>query len=215
MVIVCLSLIFSISFNTYQPSQGWDITREDSTLWVRFCEDLSDSEIRSASLLTLTQRVLDEYNNVESSFVTLDLYPQDISQPPGTKEGFSTFTTDTARYRTITICFNFGNDPTASGQALLDFRDGDWVACEIQLADYHLTLSSSYQATLLHELGHCLGLGHPQDTEQAIMSYNHNGYSKIQLGLDDKMGLTYLYPKNPEDGEESLSFGMGCTLKSP
>jgi len=207
-----LLLMTLVSFNTYQPVQGWDISREDSTLWVRYCEDTNVSALQQASLNSSVLAVLDEYNNVSSSYVTLSRYPEDTDQPPAPPEGFSSFSAEKAEFRTITICFNFGNDPTASGQAILEFNGSDWAGCEIQLADSHLTTPDYFQATLLHEMGHCLGLGHPQDTEQAIMSYNSRGYSQLSLGIDDKMGLTYLYPQNPEDGNETLTFGIGCRL---
>ncbi|MBC7660010.1 MAG: matrixin family metalloprotease [Chitinophagaceae bacterium] len=48
--------------------------------------------------------------------------------------------------------------------------------------------------TLTHELGHCVGLGHPHSDYNSIMSYA-NSSDTAELGLDDKAGISFLYPE--------------------
>ena len=46
---------------------------------------------------------------------------------------------------------------------------------------------------LIHELGHCLGLGHNHLNYNALMGYSRSSTS-LKLGADDMAGLIYLYP---------------------
>jgi hypothetical protein len=78
--------------------------------------------------------------------------------------------------------------------------------CSIFVA---ITDDQSYLAiskTILHELGHCLGLGHTLIPE-AIMSYSldKNGYG---LDVDDEAAVTRLYP---QDGSKP-KLPPGCSV---
>ena len=69
------------------------------------------------------------------------------------------------------------------------------VDCDITLdAD---TDAERFSLTVLHELGHCLGLLHPHYSTKSVMSYSHAS-KKFELALDDKAGLTVLYPVSYE-----------------
>lgn len=48
--------------------------------------------------------------------------------------------------------------------------------------------------TLVHELGHCVGLGHSHSNYHSIMGYSSSS-SSAELGLDDKAGISFLYPQ--------------------
>lgn len=51
---------------------------------------------------------------------------------------------------------------------------------------------------LIHNLGHAIGLGHPQASVSSVMSYfthNSGGDNWNVLFQDDQDGVTYLYPK--------------------
>ncbi|QPH55948.1 reprolysin-like metallopeptidase [Pontivivens ytuae] len=68
--------------------------------------------------------------------------------------------------------------------------------------------------TLLHELGHALGLEHPEgsgsnpdfDTDTTIMSYNHSGPARTTLAPMDIAALEQIY--GPASGFDGIQFGF-------
>ncbi len=78
--------------------------------------------------------------------------------------------------------------------------------CDISVSDSTVEAKSLLH-TLVHELGHCLGLGHPHSTYQSIMSYATFDQS-AHLYLDDEAGVTFLYPE-PSESQEVKSITCG------
>ena len=60
--------------------------------------------------------------------------------------------------------------------------------------------------TVLHELGHCLGLEHSSIPE-AIMSY-HNEKNRFALDIDDKAAISRLYPL----ASQEVQLPPGCAI---
>lgn len=69
--------------------------------------------------------------------------------------------------------------------------------CDIQVARDVVSIPS-FIYVMVHELGHCLGLGHNHSDPQAIMGY-WQPENEIALGLDDMAGVLSLY--SPSGGE--------------
>ena len=59
-----------------------------------------------------------------------------------------------------------------------------------------------------HETGHCLGLGHPDSTYGALMSYANNGGVR-NLTSDDMAGIVSLYP-DPAYGDTKVKNVVKC-----
>src|SRR5690606_18642292 len=84
--------------------------------------------------------------------------------------------------------------PFSAGYAIFDkvSKNGEPVHCEIYIGlnvhDSYLSLAK----TALHELGHCLGLGHSL-VPQAIMGYQME-LNNFELDVDDQAALSRLYP---------------------
>jgi hypothetical protein len=79
--------------------------------------------------------------------------------------------------------------------------------CDISIS-MSATSAASLLETLTHEIGHCVGLGHPHNNYGAIMSYSRGG-SSYKLGADDKAGIIFLYPDPNYGGDEQKEL-IGC-----
>ncbi|MFZ9520710.1 MAG: matrixin family metalloprotease [Silvanigrellaceae bacterium] len=69
------------------------------------------------------------------------------------------------------------------------------VDCDITLDED--TNPETFSRTVLHELGHCLGLQHNHYSTKSVMSYADLN-KKFALSLDDRAGVTVLYPVSYE-----------------
>jgi hypothetical protein len=204
----------------------WRIKRSDPTLWVKFCDniysqtftisDLPDNDpLRDAGSVAVSdvlQSIIDDYNNVTASYLRLAIYPADPDSPGAPLPGDSTFTRDAAKYRTIDVCIASDDNPFRGGHASLDYENGYVTGCNIVLIDTVEDEVDKFISTLTHELGHCVGFDHPQETRHSIMSYYHDE-EDIRLQIVDKMGLLHLYPASGYDLEERANFGLSCGFK--
>ncbi|NBW82883.1 hypothetical protein EBR21_14125 [bacterium] len=74
--------------------------------------------------------------------------------------------------------------------------------CDIQVGT-DISSIPSFVFVMVHELGHCLGLGHNHSDPGAIMGY-WQPRDEIALGLDDMAGVLSLYP--PVAGQRTQTF---------
>lgn len=153
--------------------------------------------------------VMNDFNAVNSSYIRYAAYPDDPSNPVAPHAGDSTLTVALAENRTIDVCYNDPTNPFQGGGARLEESGDDIVGCEITISDSAKKSLKQFVRTLTHELGHCAGLDHPQETKHAIISYLADS-KKLRL-IDDKMRLVFLYSKAGVDMKERASFGLSCT----
>ena len=94
----------------------------------------------------------------------------------------------------------------SAGFATFDERINDQVShCTIEIRASGVS-RSSFAKTILHELGHCLGLGHSLVSE-SIMSYDLDE-NRFELDIDDMAAVARLYPL---DGSEP-QVPVGCSI---
>ena len=108
----------------------------------------------------------------------------------------------------IEIVDQLNDAPEAAGYSFFDQMDGAKPKhCTIKVRSELLDYSYSFSKTILHELGHCIGLGHSLVPE-AIMSYEleKNGFS---LDTDDVAAVARLYP----DSSRSAKLPQGCAVQ--
>lgn len=201
---IALLALLSAGFRVFPGDVRWTISPSDPIIWIRMCErpefssnDLPAGDPLAGQVLTFNSvltSIKDDFNNVQTSFIEL--------RDTGIDAGF-----DPNTARIINVCF--GGIVLASGSANRKTEENRVLSCEIKLADKLKTSPKSFIATLEHEIGHCMGLDHTQDLTYSIMSYFREK-DLIRLQIDDKMGLTYGYPQDPEYGKEAATFGMSC-----
>ena len=145
----------------------------------------------------LLQEAMDQWNNVRGSFLKFELKTE--TGEIGLNKSDNTNNIIVEKI------------PSASTAAYASPEKGDSSAnitdCDVVINDTKVTVKS-FLETVTHELGHCVGLGHPHTNYGAIMSYSRGG-SSYRLSADDKAGVIYLYP-DPNYVSEPPTELIGC-----
>lgn len=181
-----------------------ELTEKEDVLDGSFA-DSSDQDLMAA-LLT---RAMNTWNSVPTAYVVLNLQ-QDASASVDEND------------ETFSIVVEAQDSQAVAAAALPSFltRDPDPTALENDphvIHDCDITVSNSSVSaksllrTLVHELGHCLGLGHPHSSYRSIMSYSSLDDS-ANLALDDKAGVSFLYPEPSES--EDVRYLTSCGVVS-
>jgi hypothetical protein len=143
----------------------------------------------------LIQEAIDQWNNVRGSYLRFQMLT--------TTGELSISTTD----KVNNIVVKKTASASEAAHATPVVVDGIIDDCDITIADTKTSVSS-FMETITHEIGHCVGLGHPHSNYGAIMSYSRGG-SSYRLSSDDKAGVIYLYP-DPAYGAEHPKELVAC-----
>jgi hypothetical protein len=210
-LLIVLLMWFGLSltgFRTFTAKTRWDISKASPKIFVRFCanptvtaNDLPSGDPLHGQALNLDlimTSIYNDFTSIPSSFVELV-----SSADPA----FAT-----SQNRTINVCVS---NVAGAGGGFASQKlgaNGKISSCDITLAPGTTDSASRFIATLTHEIGHCLGLDHAHETDQAIMSYFFDP-NKPRLQMDDQMGLIHQFPDDPSYANESPSLGMSCAPK--
>jgi hypothetical protein len=165
--------------------QRWDISRDESELTYFITGD--DGYI--ARLGPYVEYAADMWSDVEGSYVALvQVYEASEAQiivdmKKDVKQG------------------NF-----SAGFATTEKKNGKLIKCKIEIGAGFDVSVNNFSKTILHEFGHCLGLGHSL-VPSSIMSYRLDK-NDFELDLDDRAAVARLYP---EDGEVA-NLPKGCAM---
>ncbi len=146
----------------------------------------------------LIQEAMDQWNAIRGSYLRFQM----------TTESGELAIDKTDKVNNI-IVKDAGNASMAAYAApQVDDDTSEISDCDIVINDNKVTVLN-FMETMTHELGHCVGLGHPHTHYGAIMSYSRAGQS-YRLSADDKAGAIYLYPDPTySNGEEEHLVACG------
>ena len=172
----------------------WKIDSSDTPV---FFETVNDSTLPDAAALAMVQESAALWSSVDGSLLRL----QEVADP-------------SANPASITVHFESDFDGGSFAAAYASFdrtaENGDPIHCTVKVAIRGTEALSDLEKTVLHEFGHCLGLGHSL-FPRAIMSYRLE-QNAFQLDVDDEAALRGLYP---QDGG-GAAIPPGCTVgRSP
>ncbi len=170
-----------------------NLTEKEEVLDGSFANS-SDQDLMAA-LLTLA---MNTWTNVPTSYIILNQQEDASAQVDENDETFSIVVEaqDSQAVAAAALPSFITNDPDPTALE----RDPHVIHdCDISVSNSSVSAKSLLR-TLVHELGHCLGLGHPHSSYRSIMSYSSLDDS-ASLALDDKAGVSFLYPE-PGESED-------------
>lgn len=138
-------------------------------------QDLDDA----AFWFVLVEEAMQKWNDVNGAFITLSVSFSDEARLD-VEDGLHSIVASPTNYTSSAYA-----KPQVLGSVIED--------CDIAVSERGSS-AKSLAYTILHELGHCLGLGHNHSDYKAVMSYSREDRS-LRLGLDDEAALIFLYPE--------------------
>lgn len=165
--------------------------------------DASDRDIMEA----LLNEAVSTWNRVETSYIELRVAENSGARLDEEDEDFA-IVVDEQQSKAVAAAAtpNFisrDSDPSPNEENEHIIHD-----CDIAVADTKVKAKSLLR-TLVHELGHCLGLGHPHSSYHSIMSYASIDGEEAKLALDDEAGVSFLYPEPGQSQDVRALTGCG------
>ena len=141
----------------------------------------------------IIQIAMDRWNAVTGSYLRLKL--EEGGNPDfNSDDKLYSIVFGTANLSTAALAF-----PTIEGDQITD--------CDIKVSN-RATTAMDLSYTVLHELGHCIGLGHYHTNYESVMGYSHLSRA-LHLGADDRAGIIYLYP-DPNISDDKAKELISC-----
>ena len=170
----------------YWSGQAPELTEKAQVLSGTLSE-ISDED----AMERLLQEAMEIWNTVPSSYVRLALVkdPSAVIDPDDEVFSIEVSEQDSLAVAASAFPNHYATDPNPSASETDRHRIHD---CDITIGTSSVRAKVMLR-TLVHEFGHCLGLGHPHASYHSIMSYAPLS-DEASLSLDDKAGISSLYP---------------------
>ncbi len=192
----------SITF--YWNGDAPDLSEKEQVLDGTFA-DASNSDLMAA----LLAKAVNTWSSVPTTYLKLKVAMDASANLDENDEVFSIVVEaqDSKAVAAAALPSFISNDPDPS-----DLERNPHIIhdCDISVSDSSVSAKSLLR-TLVHELGHCLGLGHPHSSYRSIMSYSSLDDS-ADLALDDKAGVSFLYPAPGES--QKVQYLTTCGVAS-
>ena len=190
----------SPSLTFYWNGDSPRLTEKDRVLDGVFA-GASDFDLMEA----LLQAAVNQWNNVPTAYIELEVAFDATAELDADDESFSIVVEeqDSQAVAAAALPSFTSDDPDPSAVERNPHIIHD---CDITVSNSSVSAKSLFR-TLVHELGHCLGLGHPHSSYRSIMSYSTLDDS-AELALDDKAGVSFLYPEPGES--EKVEYLTTC-----
>ncbi len=156
--------------------------------------DKTDQEM----MQILLQIAMDQWNQVRGSYLRMTIVDSAVALERNHEDRLNVIVVE-KNTNASTAAFA---TPTTNPDDALELYD-----CDISVSTTPVSALSMLK-TLTHELGHCVGLGHPHNNYGAIMSYSRTDRN-FHLGPDDKAGAIFLYPDPAYDADKQKEL-IGC-----
>lgn len=148
--------------------------------------DLEDD----AFWVAVVKESMARWNEIPGSYLRLELSTTRGGQLNDSDGMFSIVTTP-----------NLPSTVGAQARPIPDLKTKKITDCDVELRTS--AYSGRFAGTaIMHELGHCIGLGHNHIDNQATMSYARVD-ENLSLGLDDMAAVIYLYGSPETSGKKS------------
>lgn len=190
------------------PAFGWTVIAPQIDGWAAdplpVYVNPTGCTIPEAELYDEVDRAIAIWNAVPTSRLTM------VRSPLVSTTTHTEFQADTATDMPVIFCDpNFGDsdhvgsaDFVPAATLLRNISVGPLVNAAIYLnvqpgagAEISQMDIEELRITLTHEMGHMLGLGH-SDASTSLMYFSLSGKSTARITEDDRMGITFLYPRN-------------------
>ncbi len=141
----------------------------------------------------LINEAIAPWNNISTAYITLEINPDAEAKVDG-KDMVHSIVVDSVNL-------------TSAAFASPKIKDDTIEDCDITVGKKR-TKAESLAYVMMHEIGHCLGLGHNHSNYDSVMGYSRDN-DKLRLAIDDRAGITYLYP-NPDLAKPRET--LGCAV---
>lgn len=219
------SVLFTFSLGFRVVDERWKVTKQEPTLWVKFCSDITTHSFpapekdfpewdplfnKTLTFSNIMGSYFEDVNSIKSSFLRLSSFPPDPANPPTVTAPEEAFTEARAEDRTIEVCYG---GTLGFSYASPDYSGSDVVGCKVRIDEDSKEDLLLFLHLVSHEVGHCIGLMHPQETTASVMSYHSPTEDNYRYQMDDVMGIVHMYPEIGSWGDEENSLGLSCSTK--